>query len=298
MLRRPAFLLSSNVVWASLAVAVVVIAAILLWPPSSSVDADDADKKKRGVAIVSMIKDPKNIQVWLDRHRKTGIQYFFIRLEESPDTLQFLKTQPDVYVKVGESDGVNEYDNIQVRQEKWVNEALKLAAKSHPSLQWMIHIDSDELVVGDLAALHQLPDTVRTVWFQNVEAKFRDIPSVEDSCFDAARFVNCAEEPGQCAAYGNGKSAGRIAPDVSAHGPHRFKSDRSVRGADDKVDQILVEHYESCDFDMYKKKFKSLAVQDKKMNIPFSYYNESIDAAKTGSDVQLEAVYRKYRVHS
>ena len=294
MLRRPAVLLSSNVVWASLAVAVVIIAAILLWPPSVE---DDDDKKKRGVAIVSMIKDPKNIQVWLDRHRKTGIQFFFIRLEESPDTLPFLQSQPDVYVKVGESDGVNEYDNIQVRQEKWVNEALKLAAKSHPSLQWMIHIDSDELVVGDLAALQTLPDTVRTVWFQNVEAKFRDIPSVKDSCFDAARFVNCAEEPGQCAAYGNGKSAGRIAPDVSAHGPHRFKSDRGV-GTDDKVDQILVEHYESCDFDMYKKKFKSLAVQDKKMNIPFSYYNESIDAAKTGSDDKLEAVYRKYRVHS
>jgi hypothetical protein len=295
MLRRPAVLLSSNVVWASLAVAIVIMATILLWP--LSVEDDDDKKKRGGVAIVSMIKDPKNIQVWLDRHRKTGIQFFFIRLEESPDTLQILQSQPDVYVKVGESDGVNEYDNIQVRQEKWVNEALKLAAKSHPSLQWMIHIDSDELVVGNLAALHQLPDTVRTVWFQNVEAKFRDIPNVEDSCFDAARFVNCAEEPGQCAAYGNGKSAGRIAPDVSAHGPHRFKSDRGV-SADDKVDQILVEHYESCDFDMYKKKFKSLAVQDKKMNIPFSYYNESIDAAKTGSDDKLEAVYRKYRVHS
>ena len=285
--RRPAFLLSSKVAWIGVAVILLLIVAVMMWPQT------DPKTSRGGVAIVSMMKDPKNMDVWLDRHRKTGIQHFFIRLEDSPAS--YLRDQPDVTVQLGESTGINEYDNKQVRQDTWVNEALKLCAKSHPSLGWMIHIDSDEIVVGDLSQLQQLSDKVRTVWFQNVEAKFRDIPTVEESCFDAARFVNCADEPGECAAYGNGKSAGRIASDVSAHGPHRFKSSRSGE-TEQKVDKILVEHYESCDFDMYKKKFKGLAVQDKKMNIPFSYYKESIKAAKAGSDADLEKVYRKYRV--
>lgn len=290
MVQRPAFLLSSKVVWIGVAIILLLIAAVLMWPLTT-----DSSRGREGVAIVSMMKDPKNMDVWLNRHRKTGIQHFFIRLEDSPDAAPFLEKQSDVTVQLGASTGINEYDNKQVRQDTWVNEALKLSAKSHPSLGWMIHIDSDEIVVGDLSQLQQMSDQVRTVWFQNVEAKFRDIPSVEESCFDAARFVNCAEEPGQCAAYGNGKSAGRIAPDVSAHGPHRFKSSR-LGETERKVDAILVEHYESCDFDLYKKKFKGLAVQDKNMNIPFSYYNESIEAAKSGSDADLEKVYRKYRV--
>jgi glycerol-3-phosphate cytidylyltransferase-like family protein len=241
-----------------------------------------------------MMKDPKNIKTWLDRHRKFGIQHFFIRLEESGTEVQtLLEQQSDVTLHTGSSAGVNEYDNIQVRQNKWVDEALKLASKN-PNLAWLIHVDSDEIVVGDLTKLTSQPISVRTVWFQNVEAKFRNIPSVEETCFDAARFVNCADEPDKCAAYGNGKSAGRVAPDVSAHGPHRMKS--ALAQEEVKVDGILVEHYESCDFEMYKKKFKALAVQDKPSKIPFSYYNESIAAAKTGKDEDLEQVYRKYRV--
>lgn len=291
MLKRAPFLLSSNVAWISVAIILLLIVAVIMWPqPTTPKNVGGG-----GVAIVSMMKDPKNMNVWLDRHRKIGIQHFYIRLEDSNKIAPYLQSQSDVTVQLGESTGINEYDNKQVRQDTWVNEALKLAAKSHPSLEWMIHIDSDEIVVGDLTQLQQLPDQVRTVWFQNVEAKFHDIPNVNDSCFDAARFVNCADEPGQCAAYGNGKSAGRIASDVSAHGPHRFKSSRSGE-TDQKMDKIFVEHYESCDFDLYKKKFKGLAVQDKKMNIPFSYYNESIEAAKSGSDADLEKVYRKYRV--
>jgi hypothetical protein len=71
---------------------------------------------------------------------------------------------------------------------------------------------------------------------------------------------------------------------------------KSSWGQESKVDDILVEHYESCDFDTYKKKFLRLAKQDRPSNIPFSYYNESIAAAKSGDAVALETVYRKYRV--
>lgn len=267
-------------------VVIACVVAFALW----------SSREDGGVAIVAMMKDPKNLDTWLDRHRRLGIQHFFIRLEDSPNIQDYLNSQPDVTVIPGNSDGVNEYENIQTRQINMVNDVLKMAAAHEkPKLGWLIHVDADELVVGDLNALHRQPHNVRTVWFQNVEAKFPDVPDEEDSCFDAAKFINCAE--GGCAAYANGKSAGRVAADVSAHGPHRMKS--SMDGArDEKVEAIQVQHYESCDFDSYKKKFKNLAVQKDKepSKIPFPYYNESIEAARTGDDGKLESVYRKYRV--
>lgn len=264
--------------------AIAVAVAVALFFPSNT---------PSGVAIVAMMKDPKNIETWLARHRKAGIIKFYIKLEDTPDLEAYLKSQEDVTVTTGSSVGVNEYDNQQVRQDAWVDDALKMAG-TDPRLGWLVHIDADEIVVGDLNKLAQLPSSVRTVWFQNVEAKFPDVPGKTDSCFNAAEFVNCAEAP--CAAYGNGKSAGRVAPDVSAHGPHRMKSSWYAASGDTKVDDILVEHYESCDFDTYKKKFKRLAVQDRPSSIPFSYYNESIAAAKSGDEQALDAVYRKYRV--
>ena len=63
-----------------------------------------------------------------------------------------------------------------------------------------------------------------------------------------------------------------------------------------KLKDLEVEHYESCDFDIYKDKFKGLSVQDKNNNIPFSYYNESIEAAKENDDNKLREIYSKYRV--
>ena len=65
-----------------------------------------------------------------------------------------------------------------------------------------------------------------------------------------------------CVAYQNGKAGGRTTSDVKANGPHRFKSNRESNPT--KLKRVFVLHYESCDFDIFKTKFKSLAVQDKK----------------------------------
>ena len=82
---------------------------------------------------------------------------------------------------------------------------------------------------------------------------------------------------------------------MRAIGPHRMKSTLEKNGGR-KLKKLVVHHFESCDFDIYKKKFKQLSVQDKKLDIPFSYYNESIEAAKSENDDELYKVYEKYRV--
>ena len=149
---------------------------------------------------------------------------------------------------------------------------------------------------GDLSEVQDLPEEVRTFWMQNEEAKFSKVPKKEDSCFNASKMINCADEPKKCVSYGNGKGGGRVAKDVSANFSHRMKSSLEKGGTTMKLTKVLVQHYESCDFDIYKEKFRQLAVQDKPMKIPFSYYNDSIDAAKKGGDQELYKIYEKYRV--
>ena len=248
---------------------------------------------KSKIAIVSMMKKPKNIEMWLEKHRVLGIVRFYIRLEETPEIEELLNEQPDVVLTIGQSAGTDEYTDIQTRQNKMMDLALKTAKSD--GIDWLIHIDSDEILEGDLDEIRKLPENARTFWMQNEEAKYSDIPRASDSCFNAAKFTNCAENPKECVSYGNGKGGGRVAEDVAADGPHRFKSNKP--GAEQpKLTGMIVQHYESCDFDTYKRKFQSLAKQDTPQNIPFTYYNDAIEAAKVPGDEALERVFRQYRV--
>jgi len=250
------------------------------------------------IAIVSMMKNPKNVETWLQTHRNLGITKFYIRLEDSgQDLITYLQGQPDIDLTIGNSTGMNEYLEKQTRQNEFVNAAIKEGEKD--GIEWLIHIDSDEILDGNLGQINALPTNVRTFWFQNVEAKYASIPRKEDNCFaTAAKYINCSDpnEGSLCASYRNGKSGGRCKPDVWVNGPHRFYSSLP-ENPDPKLNEMVVQHYESCDFDEYKTKYKGLAVQDKSNDIPFPYYIDSILAAKTGNARELERVYSQYRIN-
>jgi hypothetical protein len=200
-------------------------------------------------------------------------------------------------MQIGKSTGLNEYTDKQRRQDDWVNEALALAKAD--GLDWLIQIDSDELLEGDLDEIRELDPSVRTFWMQNVEAKYAKVPQAADQCFAAARFTNCAEEPG-CVRYANGKGGGRVATDVKASGSHRFST--SMAGSKEpKLSKVIVQHFESCDFDLYKERYRGLAVQDRDEGIPFPYYKDSIEAAKIPGiegDRAMAIVFEQYRVET
>ena len=247
-----------------------------------------------GIGIISMIKDPKNIETWLQHHRDLGIRKFYIRLEGTPGLVSYLDSQSDVHFKIGKASGVNEYEEIQTRQHNWVNEALKLGRND--GIKWLVHIDADELLDGEISETLNLPITTRTFWMQNKEAKFSKVPEKKDNCFVASKVVDCGKHNNSCVAYQNGKSGGRTERDVTALGPHRMTSSNKSQSA--KLKKVFVHHYESCDFDIFKKKFKSLSIQDKKIKIPFPYYKESISAAKKNDEEKLYNIYKKYRVEN
>ena len=104
----------------------------------------DLFDKNTNIGIVSMIKDPKNIETWLKTHKDMGIKHFYIRLEETPELQEYLEKREDVTLQLGQPTGVNEYDEKQVRQNKWVNEVLQKAETDGNGIKWLIHIDGDE----------------------------------------------------------------------------------------------------------------------------------------------------------
>jgi hypothetical protein len=266
---------------------ILVVVILLIFKESLKEGFEDAytEPHVTKVGIVSMMKKPKNIETWLQKHRDLGISKFYIRLEQTPELEKVLK-QDDIYLQIGASSGVDEYNDIQTRQIKWIDEALPIAAKD--GIDWLVHIDSDEILDGDLDEIRDLPFTTHTFWMQNVEAVYEDVPTESDNCFVAAKFLNC--EKARCVSYVNGKSGGRTLPGVSSNGPHRFKSSNN---SEVKL-KMLVEHYESCDFNTYREKFTRLANKPKLDSIPFPYYKDSIKAAGYGNDA-LECVFSKYR---
>ena len=273
----------------------ILITRYLQWKDNELTQESFLDiSNKTNVGIVSMIKKPKNIDTWLNKHRDLGVCHFYIRLEETPELEEYLEQQPDVTVQKGKSTGVNEYLEKQTRQDVWVNEAFKLAKSDKSPTKWLVHIDGDEILQGNLKKVQELPDNIHTFWMQNKEAKFDKIPGESDNCFSAKKFVDCGKSGAGCVSYVNGKSGGRVDSDVTPIGPHRMKSTKEKGSL--KLDDLEVEHYESCDFNIYKEKFKGLSVQDKSNDIPFSYYKESIDAAKEDNDDKLKSVFKKYRI--
>jgi hypothetical protein len=255
------------------------------------------EKPDSKIAVAAMVKDPKNMETWLQKNREAGIDHFYIRLEDTPDLLDFLQDQKDVSLQVGKSSGTNEYQDIQTRQDKMVNHFLKESQSDGHGVQWIVHMDADELIEGDLDEIRQQPSHVHTFWMQNEEAKYDKIPQKQDNCFRASKFYDCALYPDKCVSYGNGKGGARVCPQTSSNGPHRCRSN-DANAKEVKLEKVKVKHFESCDFDSYKKKFHHLKNQDEKTRkaIPFDYYKESIDAASKNDDEQLKHVFTKYRV--
>jgi hypothetical protein len=240
------------------------------------------------VALITLMYKPKNVETWLDLHRSFGISHFYIRLEDTPELIDYLESQPDITLMVASSDkDKNQYLTLQTRQIETVDKVLNMCKQDN--INWLIHIDCDEILSGDINEIKSLPESVGTFWMQNIEAVYNGVPGASDSCFKAKYYKDCGDSNSNCVSYVNGKGGGRIRNDVSCNGPHRFKSN-----SDEVKINVVVKHYESCDFDQYLKKYTRLKKGVNLETIPFEYYRESIKA--NGSKDKLKNVYKKYRV--
>lgn len=252
--------------------------------------AAPSDPPVCGVAIALMMRNPVDLPLWLKHHRNLGVRCFFIRLEDSPSWIDFLESQPDVVLEVSRSDEKNNYETIMHRQLRFVDKSLARAAAMGGDIEWVFHVDADELLYGSLAFLDMVDPSYKVVTIKNVEAIF---DGKEESCFSARKFVVC-EQSTECRAYANGKSGGRVGPGISLMGPHNFGFNGQMHGSatyDVPIKQLCVLHFDGCSFGAWAEKFRHLSTGNTS-SIPFSYYNDSIKAATTAFDAYKKHVIR------
>jgi len=232
------------------------------------------------VAFVSLMRNPVDLPLWLKYHRKIGIRRFFIRLEDSPSWEEYLRDAPDVVLEVGKSDqSGNNYTSLIDRQKTYVNQTLKNVGQLY-DIDWLIHIDADELLHGNINSLTRLPETYKSVKFENAEAIFDE--KKQDTCFAAKDFLRCGQGA-PCKSYVNGKPAGRTQdPNVTLAGPHDFAYKNETDGDfryNMPFEDLHILHFEGCSFGGWVEKYYHLSKNDKK-DMPFAYYKESMEAAK------------------
>lgn len=264
---------------------------------------------QKSIAIVSMMKNPKNIDYWLKYHRKKGITHFYIRLEDTPELVPYMSKQKDVFLIVGSShdspSSKIEYDAQMARQRDLAKTAIDYCIKN--KIKWIIHIDSDELVECDGKYIYSTLENeindnprIHNIVMDNYEAKYSKINKKDDSCFTYKKLINCKNEKG-CVSYVNGKSIGRVSKDLKEFGPHRFHINKQKYEYNSKKLRVL--HFESCDFDSYVSKFINLSNGNKEY--PFEFYNKSIQLSKSSvcnikdsnsCKNQFEKLYTQYKL--
>jgi hypothetical protein len=238
---------------------------------------------KSRIAIATMMRNPVDLPLWLKYHRELGVVRFYIRVEDTPSCVEYLKDVKDVVLEVGKSDkSGNNYSSVIPRQVKYVNTALKQALQSN-DIDWLYHIDSDELLDGDIYIVDKIPKNIMTLKLENAEAIYDEN---NETCFSAVNFLKCSQGA-PCKSYVNGKSAGRVVSGVGLAGCHDFAFNNVINGDFQykvSFDVLKVLHFESCSFGGWVEKFHHMSKKDKG-DMPFQYYKESIETTKNAFEL-------------
>lgn len=196
------------------------------------------------VAIVSLVKEPHAMQTWVDHHKnRMKIDKFYIFADDDQEDLGL--ADPSVQVvknwkgRLGYTwdSNIDEPANVRVRQELVFNEALRMAKQDN--VKFLIHIDSDELLMGDTPAevFERYPDS--TSFHMKNEELAPDRMDYQNCFLEGQKFHS---DPTKYTAYGNGKAAGRVG-ECAWHGPHYISGKNSKELPED---ELKVLHYPSC----------------------------------------------------
>ncbi len=242
------------------------------------------------VAICTMICKPFHFETWLNYHFSIGVEYIFLRVENTPELEEIISKYSNVFAYYdSDVNTFNNYWTIQKRQNHFF-ETIKQKMLDL-NIEWVVsNIDSDELLCCENIneILKNVPKNYDVVQISNYEAVYSndnvDNPFIETNTFIENNFL----------AYGNGKSASRLNEKTETHGPHSFK------GSVFKLlpRKICVLHYESSNFERWYTKFKNYNQTDKELidKIPFPFYKESIEIIREGNKEKARKYFNKKKV--
>lgn len=237
-------------------------------------------RRRRGrvrLGVVCMTKQPLDFFAWLRHHRRTGVEHFFVRVEDTPELARALQRPPyDRFVTCEVGSGEREYYRQVDRQQDFVRRAI--CAARQLGVSHLVHIDDDELLhcpAGRGALDDEMLAAAGASCFvlQNVEAVFD-----EERCERVFEGTTAfCTNPVKFTAYVNGKSIGATEDAALApRGAHRFT------GAEHHVPSrvALVLHYESPCVARWRQKFRAYAERNASAcasgDLPFPFYCESM----------------------
>jgi hypothetical protein len=258
------------------------------------------------IAICSMVRKPFNFDTWLNYHLSMGVDYIFLRVEDTPELKDLIDRYPNVFAYYDdESNKKNNYFTQMNRQKHLIE--YFIPKMEELSIDWLIHIDSDELVCSKSNLklfFNSISEKYDVVKINNYEAIYDD-DSLDNPFYQSNKFkIN------NLLAYANGKSAVRfkridishtnMKKESNNHGwngfsPHRFKGE----AINPLPSEIVILHFESATYDVWYEKFRNDSDMDKEAfeAIPFDFYRKSIEIIRTGDKEIAREYYNKMKVN-
>jgi len=256
------------------------------------------------IGIVTTVKNPHQINDWINYHLGIGIKKIYIIADDPEEDLEI---NPDDRVTIFKNnsewrDKLNEIDYLKMFYNKYDKEVMSRQILNfahvrdivrNSNLNWLLHIDCDELLYLEGKDLNQLfninYDIIR---FQNYEM----VPENDNyqNCFrEGTKFKT---NKAKYIAYSNGKSALRINSEAIIVGVHGFMGGTTLES-----DYGKILHYPSCNFEEYIRKYKILGKFDDKwwglVQIPIKFHLESrdlIDSCKNMDDTCVKKIRQYY----
>ena len=174
------------------------------------------------IAIVTTILHPDpSFPVWLEYHlqRVDRILIFMDDPSRAPIFEELVRDKPVVLFNGSAIvPDMTPESRLIWRQDANNNVAIRYARENH--IDWLMHIDIDEIFYDQHNSTWQTLPNVGMVRFYNLEAVF--LPYDIDNYFEDCRLFKPHDGGLPFSAYALGKSAVRVTPNVYSSGPHEF----------------------------------------------------------------------------
>ena len=282
----------------------IILIIVLLYLILNTKETYENNEINNNVGIVTTVKNPHQINDWINYHLGIGIKKIYI-IADDPE--EDLKINPDDRVVIFKNNSewrekLNEIDYLKMFYNKYDTEVMSRQILNfahvrdiarNTNLNWLLHIDCDELFYLEGNDLNQIFD----VDYDMIKFKNYEMVPENDS------YQNCFREgtkfktnKTKYIAYSNGKSALRINSEAIIVGVHGFMGGRTL-----KSDYGKILHYPSCNFEEYIRKYKILGKFDDKwwgiVQIPIKFHLESrdlIDSCKNMDDICIKKIRQYY----
>lgn len=280
------------------------------------------------VCIVTTVRDPGNtIESFIRYHLAIGISHLFIFFDNPQDTaIDLVKKFPQVSAilcddRLQEQQKENKLygpmmdhvtNEVMARQILNAETALQLALEM--GMNWLIHIDSDELFYTQESVSEHfdcIPYSVGQVSYRNFEGVpetfeikdfFKEVTLFKKHghllpCADPPEYFRVSQKKWYYLGYGNGKAATRVLPGVLPSGVHEFTTVEPHFETVTCTSCPVILHYINCGFELYYRKYQQLGNFSDywfgSTKIPITFHTQSRDFFCSGDIERFTAFYRE-----